>query len=61
MDERIRNMLLLLEEEQRRVKVFINENGFDCTTAAFVIAKNYRDELKKHIKVLNDNLNQEKE
>ena len=45
-----------LLEELRRVKSFINENGFDCTTAPFAIAKEYRDNIKRHLNVLRDNL-----
>ena len=48
----------LLTREQSRVKQFINENGFNCTTAPFVLAKRYRDEIKKHLQVLRDNLKQ---
>jgi hypothetical protein len=54
--EEIERQIELLTEEQFRVKVFINSNNFPCTTAPFVIAKNYRDELKKHIAILRMNL-----
>lgn len=47
-----------LWDEAMRVKAFINTNGFDCTTAPFVIAKRYRDELKQHIKLLQMNLDE---
>jgi DNA integrity scanning protein DisA with diadenylate cyclase activity len=56
MNEQIKKQIELLEEEQRRVKIFINENNFDCTTAPWVIVKRYRDELKAHIKILKMNL-----
>ena len=56
MNEEIKKQINLLEEEQIRVKKFINENNFNCTTAPYVIAKQYRDEIKKHIKILKMNL-----
>lgn len=42
----IERQLELLTEEQIRVKMFLNSSNFPCTTAPYVIAKNYRDELK---------------
>lgn len=54
--DKIMNQLELLAEESRRVKTFLNENGFDCTTAPFAIVKRYRTELKEHMKVLHMNL-----
>ena len=56
MNEEIKKQINLLEEEQTRVKKFINENNFNCTTAPYVIAKQYRDEIKKHIGILKMNL-----
>ena len=56
MKENIQTQIKLLTEEQQRVKIFLNENGFDCTTAPFVIVKNYRDALKKHIEILRMNV-----
>ena len=56
MNEEIKKQINLLEEEQTRVKQFINENNFNCTTAPWVIAKQYRDEIKKHIGILKMNL-----
>jgi len=56
MNEEIKKQINLLEEEQTRVKQFINENNFNCTTAPYVIAKQYRDEIKKHIGILKMNL-----
>ena len=56
MGEEIKKQINLLEEEQTRVKQFINENNFNCTTAPYVIAKQYRDEIKKHIGILKMNL-----
>jgi hypothetical protein len=55
-NEEIKKQINLLEEEQTRVKQFINENNFNCTTAPWVIAKQYRDEIKKHIGILKMNL-----
>lgn len=56
MKEEIKKQISLLEEEQKRVKQFLNENNFNCTTAPYVIAKKYRDAIKKHIEVLKMNL-----
>ena len=56
MKEEIKKQINLLEEEQKRVKQFLNENNFNCTTAPYVIAKKYRDAIKKHIEVLKMNL-----
>jgi len=56
MTEEIKRQITLLEEEQRRVKLFLNENNFNCTTAPYVIVKEYRDGIKKHIEVLKMNL-----
>jgi hypothetical protein len=56
MKERIEKQIELLTEEQIRVKMFLNDNGFDCTTAPYVLAKAYRDKLKEHIKLLRLNL-----
>jgi len=56
MNERIEKQIELLTQEQIRVKTFLNENGFDCTTAPYVLAKEYRDKLKAHIKLLRMNL-----
>lgn len=56
MIKKIEKQIELLTEEHQRAKMFLNENGFDCTTAPFVIVKQYRDALKKHIEVLRINL-----
>ena len=56
MNEEINKQINLLEQEQVRVKQFINDNNFNCTTAPYVIVKQYRDEIKKHIKILKMNL-----
>lgn len=52
MQTHIDQQIKLLQEEHIRAKNFINENGFDCTTAPWIIVKRYRDELKAHIKIL---------
>ena len=52
----IERQIELLTAEQFRVKVFLNENNFPCTTAPFVLVKEYRDKLKAHIKLLQMNL-----
>jgi hypothetical protein len=52
----IKKQINLLEEEQKRVKQFLNENNFNATTAPYVISKQYRDAVKKHIEVLKMNL-----
>jgi hypothetical protein len=39
MNEEIEKQIKLLEEEQLRAKLFVNENNFNCTTAPFVIVK----------------------
>jgi hypothetical protein len=56
MNAEISKQINRLEEEQQRVKQFLNENGFDCTTAPYVIGKEYRDAIKKHIEVLRMNI-----
>lgn len=56
MKNEIKRQIFMLEEEQKRVKQFLNENNFNCTTAPYVIAKKYRDAIKKHIEVLKMNL-----
>ena len=56
MNEQIKKQIELLESEQNRVKFFLNANGFDCTTAPWIIVKRYREELKAHIAILKMNL-----
>ena len=56
MNQKIQETIDKLFEEQFRAKEFLNNNGFDCTTATFVIVKEYRDAIKKHIRVLKGNL-----
>ena len=45
-----------MTEEQIRAKMFLNENNFPCTTAPYVIVKQYRDAIKKHLELLRMNL-----
>ena len=59
LNERIKKQIESLTEEQIRVKMFLIENRFDCTTAPYVLAKEYRDKLKSHIKLLRMNLETE--
>lgn len=54
--QKIKDQIKFLDDEQYRVKKTINDSGFDCTTAPFVLAKQYRDALKKQIQVLRMNL-----
>lgn len=56
MNEQIKKQIELLTEERQRVKMFVNENDFNCTTAPWVIVKRYREELAEHIKILKINL-----
>jgi len=46
----------LLTQELVRVKRFVNDNNFDCTSAPFTIVKRYRDDIKNHLKVLRENM-----
>lgn len=53
----IEHQIAMLTEEQFRVKDFINSHGLDCTAASFVVlAVEYRNKLKAHIKILKENL-----
>jgi len=47
----------LLNEEQVRVKQFLN-NNFDCMSAPYVIVTRYRDELNQYIKTLQCNIDE---
>ena len=53
---KIEDMIDLLTNEHFRAKSFINSNGFDCTSAPFVIARRYRNELKQHVAALRENI-----
>ena len=41
-----------LEQEQIRAKQWINESGFDCTSAPWIMVRRYRKELKDHLMTL---------
>jgi hypothetical protein len=56
MKQEIERQIELLTQEHIRAKSFINQNMFDCTTAPFLLVKQYRDSIKQHIKVLKANL-----
>lgn len=56
MKKEIERQINLLTAEQVRVKKFLNDNLFDCTTAPFVLAVEYRAKLKTHISTLRMNL-----
>lgn len=56
MKMRILKQIAFLDSEQQRAKILLNANGFDCTTAAFVIVKRYRDEIKSQLNILRMNL-----
>jgi hypothetical protein len=52
----LEHQIALLTEEQERAKMFLNDNGFNCTTAPWIIVKRYRDDIKQHLKILHMNL-----
>jgi hypothetical protein len=56
MNEEIKRQIELLTEEHQRAKLFLIENGFNCTSAPYVIVKQYRDDIKKHLELLRMNL-----
>ena len=41
-----------LEQEQIRAKQWINESGFDCTSAPWIMVRRYQKELKDHLMTL---------
>ena len=55
MNEEIKRQIELLTEEHQRAKLFLIENGFNCTSAPYVIVKQYRDAIKKHFMFFNKN------
>lgn len=59
LNENIKKQIDLLTEERIRAKAFLNKNGFDCTTAPWLIIKQYRDAIKSHIEILRLNLDDE--
>lgn len=56
MNDEIKRQIELLTKEHERAKMFLNENGFNCTTAPFALVKQYRTAIKEHIKVLRMNV-----
>ena len=52
----INEQIKFLESEITRVKELLNESSFDCTTSVYVIVKQYRDAMKKHLQILRMNL-----
>ena len=56
MKPEIEKQIELLTQEQERAKRFVNDNGFDCTTATWVLVKQYRDSIKQHLEILRMNL-----
>lgn len=56
MKAQIEKQIALLTEEQFRVKEFLNKNDFNCTTAPWILAVEYRTKLKEHIQTLKLNL-----
>lgn len=52
----IEHQIRAVQDELRRSKDFVNVNGYDCTTALFMIVQSYRLELKRHLNNLMVNL-----
>lgn len=52
----IQSQIVKTRAELKRVKDFVNTNGYDCTSALFFIVQRYRLELKQHLNNLMDNL-----
>ena len=55
----IKKQIRFLEYEIERVKEYVNDDGFDCSTSVYVITKRYRDEMKEYLKVLRMNVDTE--
>lgn len=53
----IKKQISFLEYEIERVKEYVNNAGFDCSTSVYAITKRYRDEMKEYLKVLRMNSN----
>lgn len=45
-----------LSVERLRAKAAINSSGYNCTSAPYMLYRDYSDAIKRHIKVLLDNL-----
>lgn len=56
LEKEIKKQIAFLEDEIQRAKEILNENNFNCTTAPWMIVKQYRDEMKSHVKILRMNL-----
>ena len=56
MKAQIEKQIELLTKEQFRIKEFLNKNNFNCTTAPYILAIEYRTKLKAHIQTLKINL-----
>lgn len=52
----IEHQIRTVQDELRRLKDFVNVNGYDCTTALFTIVQSYRLDLKRHLNNLVVNL-----
>jgi hypothetical protein len=52
MKQSIAELIEIVELEQSRVKMWLNENNFHHGTAPFIIAKRYRDELKNYLRIV---------
>lgn len=59
MSYEIRKQINFLEYEIERVKEYINDAGFDCTTSVYLLVKQYRDAMKTHLQVLRMNLDED--
>jgi hypothetical protein len=55
-EEEATRLYHLLDQEQQRVKQFINENNLHCLTAPYIIVNKYRKDLKNYMKILRDNI-----
>lgn len=51
----INKQIAAIKQELARSKEFLNTNGFDCTTAIYVITDQYRHQLKRNLAVLLEN------
>lgn len=54
--EEAKKMLQFLMVEQQNAKLRLNEAGYSCTSAPYVIVKQYRDSIKKYCEVLRMNV-----
>lgn len=54
MKQNLEELIEIINEEQFRIKLWMNENRFHHGTAPFIIAKRYRDELKQYLRLILD-------